>query len=261
MIKLSVVVIALNEAANIDRCLDSVQGIADEIVVVDSYSTDDTVALAEARGARVLFHRFESYNQQREHAARAASSDYVLALDADEYLSAELRESIAAAKQSWLTDTYVFNRLNRIGDTWLWYHPDRKLRLFDRRKVKFTGIGGHDTVAPVPGATKSNLPGHLLHHVNVDLHDRTAQNNRLSTATARYYYGQGRRGSWLRMLYKPFFRFLIEYFLRRSFLSGFYGFTVAVISAHYVFLREAKLLEMWRLERVEKEEPPASSNH
>jgi glycosyltransferase involved in cell wall biosynthesis len=250
MIKLSVVVITLNEAANIGRCLDSVQGIADEIVVVDSYSTDDTVALAEARGARVLLHRFESYNQQREHAALAASFDYILALDADEHLSAELRESIAAAKQSWPADAYTFNRLNRIGDTWLRYtsyYPDRKLRLFDRRKVIFTGIGGHDTVVPIDGATQSHLRGDLLHHVNADLDGRTEQVNRLSTATARYYFRQGRKGSWLRIIFKPFFRFLIEYFVRRGFLGGFYGFAVAITAAHYVFLREAKLVEMGRL--------------
>ncbi len=250
MIQLSVVVITFNESENIERCLHSVAGIADEMLVVDSFSTDDTVARAQALGAKVMLHPFESYNQQRSFAAQQASHDYVLALDADEYLSNTLHEAILKIKKYWKSDTYTFNRLNKIGDTWLrhtsWY-PDTKLRLFDRRKVIFTGIGGHDTIKPVPGATTQHLPGELLHHASADLHSRAQQTNNLSTASARYLFEQGKRTNWLRILLKPLARFLVEYILKRGYLAGFYGFMLSKTSAYYVFLREAKLAEMWRL--------------
>ncbi len=253
MIALSVVVITLNEAENIERCLSSVQGLADEIVVVDSFSTDDTVALAQAMGAKVLQHPFQSYSQQRAFAVQQASSDHVLALDADEYLSEELKASIRRVKSVWSADCFTFNRLNRIGDKWLrhtsWY-PDRKLRLFDRRKVTFTGTGGHDTIQPNVGTTVQHLAGDLLHHANPDIHSRAQQMNNLSRASAIYLFEQGKRTNWFRIFFKPPLRFFVEYILRRGFLDGFYGFVIAKTAAYYVFLREVKLAELWRKKKI-----------
>lgn len=247
MPSLSVAVITFNEAANIARCLRSVEGLADEIVVVDSFSTDDTPAIAAGLGARVLQRAWPGYSAQREWACAQAQHNWVLALDADEYLSPELFQSIAEVKAQPVADAYSFNRLNRIGEYWVrhggWY-PDRKLRLFDRRKVCFQDAGGHDSVAPLPGATTARLKGHLLHHANADLHERVAQVNKLSLDSAKYLHARGKRSSWLRILLKPMWRFVSEYLLRRGFLDGAYGLALASSSAQYVFWREFKLWEM-----------------
>lgn len=250
MPSLSVVVITFNEAANIERCLQSTAGLADEVLVVDSFSTDDTPALARRLGARVVQRAWPGYAQQREWAAHEAAHNFVLALDADEYLSPELHRAIAEVKNASVTsDAYTFNRLNRIGHYWVrhggWY-PDRKLRLFDRRKVTFHDAGGHDSIVPVPGATTTHLPGHLLHHSNPDLHDRLAQINKLSLDSALYLHRSGRKASWPGLFFKPPVRFVKEYFLRQGFLDGFYGLALACSSAQYVFWREYKIMELQR---------------
>lgn len=246
MIQLSVVVMTYNEAANIGRCLGSVQDLADEIVVVDSHSTDETAAIAEQLGARVILRPFQGFTDQRSFSIRSASCDHVLVLDADEALSEELRASVRAAKAGWAYDCYWCNRLSSFGGRWIrhgaWY-PDRKMRLFDRRKYRVGGIDPHDEILPVPGAREGHLRGDLLHYTNEDIAHRIDKVNGLSTAAANAYAERGRRGSLLRVLFKPPIRFLVEYIIRRGFLDGYYGFVIARSSALYVFLREAKLLE------------------
>lgn len=246
---LSVVIITFNEAENIERCIRSVADIADEVLVVDSFSTDNTPDLARSLGARVVQRPWPGYARQREWAAQEATYDWVLALDADEYLSPELRDSIAQTKSLPAADACSFNRLNRIGEYWVrhggWY-PDRKVRLFDRRKVRFIDAGGHDAVQPVEGATQQRLRGELLHHANADIRSRLTQINKLSSDSAVYLYQNGQRSSWWKLLFKPPFRFLKEYLLRRGFLDGFYGLVIAASSAQYVFWREFKIMEFQR---------------
>jgi glycosyltransferase involved in cell wall biosynthesis len=252
MIQISAVIITFNEAANIERCVRSVADVVDDILVVDSFSTDSTVAIAEGCGARVVQHPWEDYNKQREFAAHAALHDHVLALDADEFLSPELLVSLREVREKWTSDCYSFNRLNRIGDRWIrhggWY-PDRKVRLFDRSKVTFVSNRGHDSVVPIAGATTDWLAGDLLHYANSNLHDRVVRVNQTSTEAARFDYLHGKKSALWRILLKPPARFLGEYFLRQGFRDGFYGLAIARTSAQYVYLRESKLREMHRLGR------------
>lgn len=253
--KLSVVVITYNEAANIGRCLDSVQGLADEILVVDSFSTDQTLAIAQAKGARILQHPFAGHVEQKRYAIAQARYEQVLSLDADEALSPTLYASIAAVKSKWTHDGYYMNRCSCIGGQWIRYggwYPDRKMRLFDRRRYTLGGINPHDKFLPADGARTTRLPGDLLHYTNDDIAARAETQNKFSTLAARAFFARGKRGSLLRLLFKPTFRFLSEYLFQRGFLDGFYGFIIARTSAYYVFLREAKLLEMSRRKGEEK---------
>jgi glycosyltransferase involved in cell wall biosynthesis len=244
MIQISAVVMTLDEEGNIGGCLDSIREVADELFVVDSFSTDRTVEVARAHGARVEQHPFEGHRQQRAYSIEQARYDYVLVIDADERLSDELRRSMLAAKQNWTADCYWCNRLSYFGDRWIhhgaWY-PDRKMRLFDRRKYQIGGINPHDRLEPAEGATEVRLRGDLLHYTNENIEDRARTVNKFSSIAARAFYERGKRGSLARVIFKPFFRFFIEYFLRRGFLDGFYGYVIARTSAYYVFLREAKL--------------------
>ncbi len=244
---LSVTVMAFNEEANIGRCLQSVQGIADEVFVLDSFSTDRTVEIARSFGARVERHPFSSYANQRRRMFELASHDWILTLDADEYLSEELKTSIVNARPGKLVDAYTSNRRSKIGNKWLahgsWY-PDRKIRMFDRRKVKVEGFDVHESIEPNPEARVAHLSGDLMHLADESLHTRYQKVNRYSTKAAEGLFQKGRKGSWLRICIKPCVRFISVYFIRLGLLDGFYGYAVARSEAHYVWLREVKLLEM-----------------
>jgi glycosyltransferase involved in cell wall biosynthesis len=259
MESLSVVIITFNEAENIERCIRSVAGLADEVLVVDSFSSDATPALAAQLGAVVVQRSWPGYSLQREWAAKNARFEFVLALDADECLSPELYEAIANEKSQPNADAYIFARRNRIGTYWVrhgaWY-PDKKLRLFFRSKVRFEGAGGHDAVTTVDGSRISALRGDLLHYANKGIQDRLTQVNKLSGDSATYLFQAGKKTSWLKILLKPGFRFAIEYFIRLGVLDGFYGFAIAASSAQYVFWREYKLMEMYRNFKAEKLQKP-----
>lgn len=247
--------ITFNEAVNIARCLDSVQHIADEILVVDSYSTDDTVAIAVSKGARILEHPFEGYIEQRGFAVEQAKYDCILALDADECVSKELEESILTAKRDWQYDCYTVNRLNGIGGQWIRYgawYPDPKMRFFDRRKAVCTGTTPHDRIEPIEGASLGKLKGDLLHYSDDNIEDRIKSVNSLTSASAKYLFEQGKRTNWLIIFFKPFIKFLTIYWLRRGFLDGFYGFVIAKSLADYTYLQQIKLMELQRKERQEK---------
>jgi glycosyltransferase involved in cell wall biosynthesis len=245
----SLVVIAFNEEAHIARCLESAVGVVDELLVVDSHSTDRTVEIAQALGARVLIRAFTGYRSQKAWAIDQAIHDQVLLLDADEALSPALREQVRRLPNPWDADAYQMNRLSCLGDRWIrhgaWY-PDRKLRLFDRRKVRMGGEDPHDRIEPNPGARVRMLGGDILHFTNGSLYSRVESVNRLSGAAAKALYDRGVRSSLLRMLIKPPMRFIKEFWWQRGFLDGYYGYFIARTSAQYVFFREMKLWAHWR---------------
>jgi glycosyltransferase involved in cell wall biosynthesis len=166
MPNLSVVIITLNEEKYIEQCIRSVAEVADEIVVVDSYSTDKTEEVSRKLGARFIQHSFNGYRDQKNFALRQATYDYILSLDADEALSVELKESIIRVKQNWQNDAYKFNRLNYCCGQWIYHtdwYPDRKIRLFDRRKGEWAGGNVHETVKMIDNSKSGYLKGDLLH--------------------------------------------------------------------------------------------------
>lgn len=246
---LSVVIITLNEEKNLPRCLESVRELAAEVVVVDSLSTDRTAEIAEAAGARLIPQPFLGHRQQKAFAIERASHNLILSLDADEALSPELAASIRTVLADRQHDGYYMNRLNRFAGQWIrhgsWY-PDRKMRLFDRRRYVMGGVNPHDRFDPAPEASVGRLTGDLLHFADEDLAVRVQTMNKYSSIAARAYYDRGRRGRWWRVLLKPVGRFLNEFVLRRGFRDGFNGYYIAQTAAHYVWLREMKLLALGR---------------
>ena len=251
---LSVVVMTYNEEVNLPVCLKSVEGIGEEIFILDSFSTDKTLEIAKSFGARVEQHAFGSYVEQKKRLVEKAKYDWVFCIDADEYLSDQLRNSILRAKANNHHDGYCNNRRNKIGDRWInhgsWY-PDRKLRLFDRNKVKITGQDPHDVMLPDKDAKIEFLKGDLMHIADVDFASRYRSNDKHSTRAAEALFAKGKETNFLRLVFKPVGRFVTSYFIRLGFLDGYYGWFVAKSEAQYVWMREMKLREK-RKEKREK---------
>ena len=248
MILLSVVIIAKNEEHNIGRALVSVKPVADEILVVDSGSTDRTVAICQEHGARVLVHAFEGHIEQKNWAMAQAANDHVLSLDADEALTEELAHSIAGAKDDWRFDAYWMNRLTNYCGTWVrhsgWY-PDPKLRLFDRRRGEWRGTNPHDHFELLDGSAPTRrLKGDLLHYSYYTVDDHYRQMAYFAEIGARAMHGRGDKVGVLRPPVAMAARFIRNYVLKRGFLDGRTGLRLCSIDAYGAYLKYARLREL-----------------
>jgi glycosyltransferase involved in cell wall biosynthesis len=244
-IAISVVIITFNEERNIRRCLDSVAGIADELVVVDSFSTDLTAQICgEFENLRFIQHAFTGHIEQKNFALDQAKNSFVLSLDADEALSAELQKSILQVKNNSSADAYQFNRLSNYCGTWIrhgsWY-PDVKLRLFDRHKVRWQGINPHDKAELIIPGTVSHLKGDLLHYTYYTVDEHTRKLDYFSTLAAEAYFRKGKRAGIFQLLVNPSFAFFRDYVLRMGFLDGYSGWLIARLTAFYTLQKYAKL--------------------
>ncbi len=247
MVKLSVVIITYNEERNIERCIRSVREIADEIVVVDSFSTDKTEQLCTQFGVRFIQHAFDGYVEQKNFALAQSTHDKILSMDADEVLSEELKTSVSEIKNNWKHSSYQVNRLNNYCGQWIrhcgWY-PDRKIRLFEKGKGKWGGQNPHDKYLPDQSNDVGFLTGDLLHYSFYTIAEHIAQVNKFSEIGAKSAYGNGARSGLLKIMLKPPFKFFRDYILKLGFLDGFYGFVISRISAHATFLKYVKLREL-----------------
>lgn len=254
-VRISAVIITYNEERNIHRCLESLMGVADEIVVVDSYSTDRTEKICTSFNVRFIRHKFTGHIEQKNWAILQASSPYILSLDADEALSDELRTSILKAKGNWTHDGYYFNRLTNYCGQWIrhtsWY-PAKKLRLWDSRKGSWGGFNPHDRFFLKKGSSRKFLKGDILHYSYYSVSEHLVQTNVFSTIMARSYFDRGRRVYISTIVLHPLWRFIKDFFIRRGFMDGYYGFIVSVNSAHEVFLKYVKLRNIYKDDRRSK---------
>jgi glycosyltransferase involved in cell wall biosynthesis len=248
-VKISVVVIAYNEEKNIGRCLASAKEIADDIVVVDSYSSDRTEEICKEHGARFVPHTFYSHIDQKNWAITQARYPHILSLDADEALSERLRQSVIEAKENWRFDGYYFNRMTNYCGKWIrhttWY-PSRKLRLWDSRKGYWGGINPHDKYILYPGSTKKHLKGDLLHYSYYATEEHLAQIEKFSTILSESYYKLGIRTNMLSILMHSTWRFINDFIIRLGFLDGKAGFTISRLAAREVKLKYSKLRKLWK---------------
>jgi glycosyltransferase involved in cell wall biosynthesis len=248
-IRISATIITLNEGKKLEACLRSLKDIADEIVVVDSFSTDNTEQICRAHGVRFIQHRFEGYVAQKNFAVAQASFDHILSLDADERLSDELQRSIQNARQNWTGGGYSCNRFNNYCGHWIrfcgWY-PDRKIRLWDRRKGVWGGTDPHDKVV-LDGETVSHLKGDLLHYAYFSVDEHLAQMHKFAEVAARAKYLKGEKPIFLiHVLVNPFFKFCKKYFLQLGFLDGYYGFVFCAAASSLNFFKYLRLYEYHR---------------
>lgn len=250
MALLSVVIITYNEEKNIRRCLESVRQLADELLVVDSLSTDGTKAICLELGARFIEQPFLGYIEQKNFALDKASNDYVLSLDADELVDDKLFTSIKQAKEKgFMADSYRMNRCNNYCGQWIrhgmWY-PDRKIRLFNRHKARWGGINPHDKIEVRPGNSTAYLKGDIMHYTYASIDEHLVQMNRFTSIQAKTMYEQGKRSSWVKLLVNPAFAFISDYIIKAGFLDGKNGLILAKARAFATFIKYAKLLHHQR---------------
>ena len=243
-VKLSVVIITYNEEQNIGSCIESVSDVADEVLVVDSHSKDRTVEVAEEMGARVLTHEFEGHIEQKNFGLDQAKYDHVLSLDADEALSLELIGEISKKKLNWDADAYKFNRLNHFCGRWikhgLWY-PDRKIRLWNRKKGRWGGANPHDRVMMQVGAKVKFVSADILHYTVREIDEYIGQINKFSAIQAAQLSARNFKPNFFHLYLKPLYKFWVAYLFRLGFLDGWRGYMIAKGQAWGVYLRYAKV--------------------
>ena len=245
MTKLSVTVITYNEGPHIAAALESVAW-ADEIIVVDSGSADDTVATAQKYATRVVQHQWTGYGTQKNYAAGLASHDWILSIDADERVAPALADEIRRLLQSGPAAAgYEISRVSYYLGRWIrstdWY-PDFHVRLYDRRLARWSEDSVHESIQ-CPGRTE-RLRGELMHYPYRDVSEHLAKIDRYTTLVARQWAAAGRRTSaWEAVVY-PRLAFLRNFILRRGFLDGHTGLVVSLLNSYYVFLKYVKLFEM-----------------
>ncbi|MGH1363830.1 MAG: glycosyltransferase family 2 protein [Calditrichia bacterium] len=245
MEKISATVITFNEEKNIRRCLESVKW-ADEIIVIDSHSKDNTVQIAREYTDKVIQRDWPGHIQQKNFARETASNNWIFSLDADEEVSPELRESILSAQKSGFPcgGYHLARKVYYLGK-WInhsgWY-PDYKVRLFDRRKASWGGTNPHDRIE-INSATEF-LSGDLYHYSyeNVSAHIQTINN--FTTISAEELQKKGKRATLSKLLLNPFFKFIKSFLIKKGFLDGTVGLTIALSGSFYVFLKYLKLWEM-----------------
>lgn len=246
--KLSAVIITLNEEKNIARCIRSVIDIADEIIVVDSFSTDKTKDICIQLGVKFVQQSWLGYVEQKNFANTLADHDWILSIDADESLSEELHNSIKQVKDQLSENTvYSMNRLTNYCGKWIhhcgWY-PDTKIRIFNRKTVSWTGKLIHETLK-IPGQFTVNLlKGDLLHFSYYTRDDHYRQIDKFTSLTALEAFENGRKAGIINLFLNPAWKFVRDYLFKAGFLDGKAGFDVCRISAYATYLKYSKLRNM-----------------
>jgi len=249
---ISATVITYNEERNIGDCLKSMAWV-DEIIVVDSLSSDKTGDICRQYTRNVLQRPWPGHVLQKQFALEQATGDWVLCLDADERLSPDAQEKLRAEISSAASDIdgFVFPRHSYYLGRWInhggWY-PDYKLRLIRRGRGRWSGVDPHDKLM-VEGRTKT-LQTEILHYVYRNLSHQLTTVDSFSAITARQWQGQGKKFSLLPLLVKPPAKFLECYIWKKGFLDGLPGFIIAVASSFYVFLKYAKFWEEQQHKKV-----------
>jgi glycosyltransferase involved in cell wall biosynthesis len=246
MPKISVAVICYNEEDNIARCLSSVSW-ADEIVILDSFSTDRTLEICRRFTDKIYQHEFDGHIEQKNRVLGYCSNDWVFSIDSDEEVSPELRQSLIEwRRQENVIETgAMVNRSIYYLGQWIRYtswYPDYKIRLFRKDVARWGGINPHDTIL-LKGKV-ARLSGHLYHYSYRDVSDHLRTIDKFTTISAREYKARGRKPSWLNLTLRPLFGIFKSYVIKRGFMQGKLGWMIAFLDGYYVLLKFMKIYEL-----------------
>lgn len=247
MPELSAVIITFNEERNIGRCINSVKDIADDIVVVDSFSTDKTEEICRRHGCNFFQRKWEGYSEAKNFGNSKAKHNWILSIDADESLSDELKQSVLELKKNPKITTASFNRLTNYCGKWIkhcgWY-PDTKIRIFDRRFSKWQGII-HEQLIIEPKQNIVHLKGDCLHYSYHSVEEHLGRTKKYAAISAQELFYKKKKISWLLIYLKTIVKFIRSYFLRFGFLDGTEGFTICRISAYATYLKYYNLKKFY----------------
>lgn len=249
-ISLSVVIITYNEEKNIKRCIDSVIDIADEIIIVDSYSTDRTKEICSAFNIRFIEHEFHGHIEQKNYAKSQAKYDYVLSLDADECLDEQAIESLLKVKSHCVHNGYILSRRNNYCGQWIYHsgwYPDRKLRLWNRHLGSWCGDNPHDKfIMHDASSTCPLLDGHIDHYTYYTTEEHVKQSEKFARISAQTYFNKKKKYFIAKEIYSAIYKWFYVYIIRLGFLDGKAGWHIARISARANYIKYKLLSEHWK---------------
>lgn len=241
--KISAVIITYNEAANIARCLDAAQQVADEIIIVDSFSKDKTKSICETYNVRFFERKFEGYGEQKNWGNAQATGDFILSLDADEVLSKKLIQDILKQKEKPTHQAFRFNRLTNFSGTWVrfagWY-PDKKVRLWHKDAAVWIGKAVHEILEVKTGVKVGQLKGDLLHYSFHSIFDYLNRQNKYAQLSVIEQLKHGKTPKFLPSLFKGGYKFFWLYFLKLGFVHGYHGFVICLNGAGKYLINYAK---------------------
>ena len=253
MIRISTVIITFNEQRNLARCLESVKDIADEIIIVDSSSTDNTKAIANSYNARVIEHKFLGYGVQKNFATQQATNDWILSLDADEALSPELIKSIIEIKKGPGHPVYEMARITNYCGKWIKYcgwYPDRQTRLYNRNKGRWEEKKVHEFWRLNDEKEAIGLlKGDILHYSFNTINEHLNKIEKYSELAARESVENGKSATLMKIFFSPKWHFINEFIIQLGFLDGFYGYTICRLSVYATFLKYSKIRLYYRQQK------------
>lgn len=248
MTRLSAVIITFNEERNIGRCIGSLKPVADEILVVDSLSTDRTVEICQQEGARVISQPWKGYSEQKNFANSLATFDWILSVDADEALSDKLANSLLDWKLQPVPHFAMFNRLTSYCGKWIrhgaWY-PDPKIRLFNRNFAKWQGEV-HEKLIFDQKIKVVHLKGDLLHYSYNTVDEHFEQTLRFGLLAGKELYHSGKKIKFYNVILNPPIKFFRNYLYKRGWMDGKYGYVISKMAALQTFV---KYLKAWQLQK------------
>lgn len=242
--KITGVIITFNEERNIERCLVSLKKVCDEIIVLDSFSTDQTEAICHSHHVKFVQHAFDGHIQQKNRAMQLAETDWVLSLDADEALTEELSQAILKVKQNPSGEAYAFNRLTNYCGHWVkhcgWY-PDTKTRLVKKERAHWTGVNPHDRLERMDQGKVELLKGDLLHYSYYTKEDHFKQIEYFGNIAAKELFDQGKNISWVLLYVKVVNQFIKSFWIKLGVLDGRTGLLISMRSAYATYVKYCKL--------------------
>lgn len=248
MLPFSACIITFNEEENIARCLQSLQGLTDDIVVVDSHSTDNTVKIADSMGARVLLRKFTGYGEQKYYAQEAAKNDWVFSIDADEEVSENLAKKIREVLTAPKHDAYTVNILTNYCGRWIYHcgwYPQPKIRLWNRKKASMLNDKVHEGIKLTDeNGTVGKLNADLNHYSVKTISQHLKKIEHYSEMGAKFDVERGKQCSLLKLFIAPKWQFFWEYIVRLGFLDGYQGFVLCKNSSMASFVKYAKIRQM-----------------
>jgi len=247
--KFSIVIVSKNEEGNIERVLQSIAGLTDDILVYDNGSTDKTVDILHSFGVHVHEGQWMGFGKTKQRAVELAKYDWVLCIDADEALDAELQNSLRTISFQDANTVYQLKFKNLLGEKhlrWGEWGGDKHIRLFNRKIVNWNDAIVHEELIMPPSVNIQSLDGYVLHRTMKNTVEYSRKMVTYALLNAEKYFSEGKRSSWTRRYISPQFSFARNYIFRAGFLDGWEGLLSARMTAFYTFLKYARLHELWK---------------